>query len=131
MVGYPEIVLYASSSAPDTDFFVRLVDEAPDGPALEVCYGMMRARHRHSLDREEFLTPGEVTEFRIKLGATACRFLKGHRIRLEITSSDFPNHDRNHNTGRNDLADTELVAARQKIYHSAQHPSRLILRLET
>ncbi|MCK5381268.1 MAG: CocE/NonD family hydrolase, partial [Candidatus Latescibacteria bacterium] len=131
VVGYPEVALYASSSAPDTDFFARLVDEAPDGPALEVCYGMVRATHRHSLDREEFLTPGEVTEFWIKLGATACRFLKGHRIRLEITSSDFPNHDRNHNTGRNDLADTELVAAQQKIYHSAQHPSRLVLRLET
>jgi len=130
VVGYPEVVLYASSSAPDTDFFARLVDEAPDGPALEVCYGMVRARHRHSLDREEFLTPGEVTEFRIILGATACRFLKGHRIRLEITSSDFPNHDRNHNTGRNDLADTKCVTAQQKIFHSVEHPSRLVLRVD-
>jgi len=130
IVGYPEVVLYASSSAPDTDFFARLVDEHPDGPALEVCYGMVRARHRNSLDREELLTPGEVTEFRIKLGATACRFLKGHRIRLEITSSDFPNHDRNHNTGRNDLADTELVSAEQKIFHSAQYPSRLIVNVD-
>ncbi len=130
VVGYPEVVLYASSSAPDTDFFARLVNEDPDGPALEVCYGMVRARHRHSLDREEFLTPGEVTEFRIKLGATACRFLKGHRIRLEITSSDFPNHDRNHNTGRNDLADTKCVTAQQKIFHSVEHPSRLVLRVD-
>lgn len=131
VVGYPEVILYASSSAPDTDFFARLVDEQPDGPALDVCYGMVRARHRHSLDREDLLTPGEITEFRITLGPTACRFLKGHRIRLEITSSDFPNHDRNHNTGRNDLADTELVAARQKIFHSEKHPSRLIVRVHT
>ncbi len=127
IVGYPEFVLYASSSASDTDFFVRLVDEDPEGMALEVCYGMVRARHRNSLDEEELLTPGEVTEFRIKLGATANRFLKGHRLRVEITSSDFPNHDRNHNTGRNDLADTELVPAQQTIVHSPQHPSRLIV----
>ena len=127
VVGYPEVVLYAASSALDTDFFARLVDEHPDGPALEVCYGMVRARHRHSLDREELLVPGEVTEFRIELGPTACRFLEGHRIRLEITSSDFPNHDRNHNTGRNDLADPELVPARQTVFHSPEHPSRLVL----
>lgn len=130
IVGHPEVILYASSSARDTDFFARLVDEAPDGPAIEVCYGMVRARHRNSLDREELLTPGEVTEFRIKLGPTACRFLKGHRIRLEITSSDFPNHDRNHNTGGNDLAETELVAAQQKVFHSPQHRSRLILTVD-
>ena len=127
VVGYPEVILYASSSAPDTDFFARLVDEAPEGPALEVCYGMVRARHRHSFDQEDLLTPGEVTELRIKLGPTACRFLKGHRLRLEITSSDFPNHDRNHNTGKNDLADTELKIAHQKVFHCAEHPSRLVL----
>ena len=127
VVGYPEVILHASSSAPDTDFFARLVDEAPEGPALEVCYGMVRARHRHSFDQEDLLTPGEVTELRIKLGPTACRFLEGHRLRLEITSSDFPNHDRNHNTGKNDLADTELKIAHQKVYHCAAHPSRLVL----
>ena len=66
---------------------------------------MVRARHRNSLDVEELLTPGDVVELRIRMGPTACRFEPGHRIRLEITSSDFPNHDRNHNTGKNDLAD--------------------------
>jgi len=144
VVGYPEVILYASSSARDTDFFARLVDEHPDGPALEVCYGMVRARYRHSgtgcfsrnektpvpFDEEELLTPGEPTEFCITLGATACRFLKGHRIRLEITSSDFPNHDRNHNTGRNDLADTELVTADQSVFHSAEYPSRLVVAVD-
>ena len=131
VVGFPEVVLHASSSAPDTDFFARLVDEHPDGPALEVCYGMVRARHRHSLDREDLLTPGEITEFRIKLGPTACRFLKGHRIRLEITSSDFPNYDRNHNTGRNDLTEPELTIAQQRIFHSREYPSRLVVRVDT
>ena len=127
IVGYPEVILHASSSAPDTDFFASLVDEDPDGIAMEVASGMVRARHRNSLEQEDFLTPGEVTEFRIRLGATACRFRRGHRIRLEITSSDFPNYDRNHNTGKNDLADAELVPAEQRVFHSAEYPSRLVL----
>ena len=130
VVGYPEVILYASSSAPDTDFFSRLAVEDPEGQALEVCYGMVRARHRNSLHEEDFLTPVEVTEFRIKLGPTACQFRKGQRIRLEITSSDFPNHDRNHNTGRNDLADTELVPAAQNVFHTREYPSRLILAVD-
>ena len=128
-VGYSEVILYASTSAKDTDFFARLVDEHPAGPALEISYGMIRARHRNSIDREEFITPGEVVEYRIKLLPTACRFLKGHRIRLEITSSDFPNHDRNHNTGGNDLAETELSVAEQTIHHDSNHPSSLILKV--
>ena len=130
VVGHPEVVLHASSSAPDTDFFARLVDEHPEGPALEICYGMVRARHRHSIDHDELLVPGETTEFRIRLGPTACQFQPGHRIRLEITSSDFPNHDRNHNTGRNDLADTELVVARQEVFHAESLASRLVLPIQ-
>jgi uncharacterized protein len=127
VVGYPEVVLFASSSARDTDFFARLVDEAPEGPALEIGYGMVRARHRNSLDREELLCPEEVVELRIKMGATACRFARGHRVRLEVTSSDFPNHDRNHNTGGNDLEEVEMVRAEQNIFHSEKWPSRLNL----
>jgi hypothetical protein len=128
VAGYPEVVLFASSSAMDTDFFARLVDEFPDdGSALEICYGMVRARHRNGLDRVELLNPGEVVEYRIRLNATACRFLKGHRIRLEITSSDYPNHDRNHNTGKNDLVDVELVPATQTVFHGRSQPSRLIM----
>ena len=123
IAGYPEVVLFVSSSAPDTDFFARLVDEhPPGGPAPEMCYGMVRARHRNSLDVEELLTPGDVVELRIRMGPTACRFEPGHRIRLEITSSDFPNHDRNHNTGKNDLADPELVVATNAVHHSAAIP---------
>lgn len=127
IAGYPEVILYASSSALDTDFFARFVDENPDGQALESCYGMVRARYRNSMEREELLKPGEITEFRIKLGATACCFRKGHRIRLEITSSDFPNYDRNHNTGKNDILDADMVIAQQKIFHSLGYRSSLIL----
>jgi len=125
IAGNPEVILHASSSAPDTDFFARLVDDNPTGRAVEISYGMVRARHRHGLDREELLEPGKVTEFRIRLSPTACRFKRSHRIRLEITSSDFPCHDRNHNVGRNDLFDSELAVADQAIFHS----SRLILPL--
>ena len=127
VVGNPEVTLYAASSAPDTDFFVRLVDDDPNGKAMEVCYGMVRARHRNGFDTEDLLTPGEVTQFRIRMGIGACCFRKGHRIRLEICSSDFPNHDRNHNTGKNDLLDAEMVIAEQRVYHSQEHPSALIL----
>jgi len=159
IAGYPEVILYISSTAPDTDFFARLVDEFPDqstsqsesntetawyhtlrgnssspsqtlGPAREICYGMIRARHRNSLDDEELLEPGALTRVRIELGPTACCFERGHRIRLEITSSDFPNHDRNHNTGHNDLANSELVSAQQRVFHTAEYPSVLILPAE-
>ena len=127
VVGYPSLVLFATSSASDTDFFARLVDEDPAGQALEICYGMVRARHRNGLEREDLIEPGAVIEYRISLGATAICFQAGHRIRLEVTSSDFPNHDRNHNTGRNDLTDTEFIVAEQQVHHRASHASRLLV----
>ena len=127
IVGEPEVVLYAATSAADTDWFARLIDDEPGGRAMEVAYGMVRARYRNSLDREELITPGKVVEYHLRLTPTACRFLKGHRIRLDITSSDFPNFDRNHNTGRNDLLDAELLPANQTVHHSADYPSRIVL----
>jgi len=125
IAGNPELILYASSSAVDTDFFVWLADEHPEGKAVEVCYGMVRARHRNGRDQEDFLVPGTVTEFRIPLGPTACCFRAGHRIRVDISSSDFPNFDRNHNTGKNDLVDCELRVASQRVYHGPKTPSSL------
>lgn len=127
VVGYPEVVLWIASSCRDTDFFVWLVDEQADGVALDIASGMLKARHRNGLERCDLLIPGEPTELRIKLGATACRFLPGHRLRLEISSSDFPNYDRNHNTGGNDFFETELVTADQVIFHDTHRPSRVIL----
>lgn len=129
IVGHPEVALFAATTAPDTDWFARLADEEPGGPALEVSYGMVRARHRRSWDREEFVPPGEAAEYRIPLGPTACRFRKGHRIRLEIASSDYPNFDRNHNIGKNDLLDPEMQPADQTVFHSQARPSRLTLPL--
>ncbi|MEW6356226.1 MAG: CocE/NonD family hydrolase [Planctomycetota bacterium] len=127
VVGAPEVVLHAASSAMDTDFFARLVDVYPDGRAIDISIGMVRARYRNGFEPEQLLRPGEVVKYRITLSNTACRLLKGHRIQVEIASSDFPNYDRNHNTGRDDFNNPELIPARQTIHHSKQYPSRLIL----
>ncbi len=127
IAGYPEARLFVSTSAPDTDFFARLIDEVPGGMALELCFGVLRLRHRHSLEEEDFLPPGEVAELRIRLGAVACCIREGHRIRLEVTSSDFPNFDRNHNTGGRDLFESELRIADQRVWHGGEQLSRLIL----
>lgn len=132
IIGKPEVVLFAASSAPDTDFFARLVDEDPQGVAVDVSYGMIRARHRNGLNCNDPLIPDQITEFCIPLRPVACRFVKGHSIRIEITSSDFPNFDRNHNLGRNDLYDAELAVAKQRVIHSTKYPSRLVMpRAET
>lgn len=127
IAGHPRVVLYVSSSACDTDFFARLVDEHPQGQAIEIAYGMARMRHRESFDDEDLIHPNRVYELSIELGPTACCFRAGHRVRLEITSSDFPNHDRNHNTGANDLCDTRLLVAKQRVWHDADCPSQLLL----
>jgi putative CocE/NonD family hydrolase len=126
-IGYPETVLYAASNRPDTDFFARLIDVAPDGSAIDVTHGMVRARHREALDKVTLLTPGETTEFHIKMRPTAHRFLAGHRIRLDITSSDFPSYDRNHNTSADPNADGELVTATQTVRHGGEFATRLVL----
>lgn len=127
IAGHPEVILHAASTAPDTDLFARLSDDEAGGRSLEICYGMVRARYRQGLDREIPLTPGEPAVFRIRLGPTACRFLQGHRIRLDIAAADFPLHDRNHHTGGNDLFESKLVTATQTVFHSVGRPSCLIL----
>jgi putative CocE/NonD family hydrolase len=126
-IGYPETVLFASSSRPDADFFARLIDVAPDGRAIDVTHGMVRARHRESLEKVTLLTPGETVEFQIKMRPTAHRFLPGHRIRLDVTSSDYPSYDRNHSTAADPNVDAELVAATQTVRHGGKFASRLIL----
>ena len=103
----------------------------PIALAQSLCYGIVRARFRNGLEFPEILTPGEQYEFRIQLSPTCNRFLPGHRIRLDGTSSDFPNFDRNHNTGGEDWAESELRPARQSIYHDAGRASRLTLPVMT
>lgn len=126
-IGYPEVVLFAASNCPDTDFFARVVDVGPEGQAIDVASGMIRARYRNGLDKPQLLSPGEVNEFRIRLRPTAHRFLTGHRIRLDITSSDFPNYDRNHNTAADQNVDGQLATATQTVQHGGMRSSRLVL----
>lgn len=129
VTGCGTVTLHAASTAPDTDFFIHLCDEGPDGSALEVDHGMVRARHRAGLDRNDPITPGEVVEYTIPLRGTACCFRKGHRVRLDIASANFPCYDRNHNTGGNDLFEAELRVAEQTVHHHAAHASRMVLPL--
>lgn len=127
IAGYPEVVLHVQCSTPDTDLFARLIDVAPDGRATDVAMGMVRARHRHGLDRADFLAPDAVTELRVRLRPTAVLFRPGHRIRLDVTSSDFPNYDRNHNTAADPNSDSRLQRARITLHSGGARPSRLIL----
>jgi uncharacterized protein len=127
VTGLPEVELFAASSAPDTDWVARLIDVAPDGLARDVCMGLARARFRNGVNKPRLIKPGETLKYSIRLGPTANAFLPGHRIRLDITSSDFPNYDRNHNTAADQNADRELVRAMQSIEHSGRYSSRLLL----
>lgn len=127
VVGPIELVLYVSSNVPDTDFTGKLVDVAPDGTAWNLQEGVIRARYREGLEKEVFMKPGEVYEVRLELQATANRFLPGHRIRLEVASSNFPRFERNLNTGGDNITETDWRVANNRVHHSAEHPSRLIL----
>ena len=127
VTGKPVVELYASSSAPDTDWFVRLVDVYPSGLALDVSRGFVRARYRNGLDKPKLIKPGEVVKYTIRMRPTSNAFLPGHRIRLDITSSDFPNYYRNHNTQFDQNVDATLVVANQTIYHGGKQATRIIL----
>ncbi len=126
-MGQVRVQLYAASSAPDTDFTAKLVDVFPDGRALIVSEGILRARYREGLAREVLMQPGTVYPLPIELGPIAVRFLAGHRIRLEISSSNAPRYDVNPNTGREIASERHPVSATQRIFHTAGHPSALIL----
>ena len=127
VTGYPIVEMYATSSVPDTDFFVRLIDVHPDGLARDVSLGMVRARYRDGLDKPRLIEPGQMVKYEVRMNPTANAFLPGHRIRLDITSSDFPNYDRNHNTDTDQNADATLATAEQTIHHGGRHPTRIIL----
>ena len=127
VIGPVQVVLFASTSTPDTDFTAKLVDVFPDGDARNLTDGILRIRYRDSLEKPQIAVPGQIYELNIDAGVTSNVFLKGHRVRLEISSSNFPRFDRNPNTGRPIADETVLRKADQIIYHDRQHPSRLIL----
>ncbi len=127
VTGPIEVKLWAASSARDTDFVVKLIDEWPDGFAQELCHGIVRARYRESYNEPTLLEPDAVYQYTIQVNPTSNCFKAGHRIRLDISSSDFPNFDRNHNTGLDDYADATLVTARQTVFHDHARPSHVTL----
>lgn len=119
--------LWAATSAPDTDFTAKLVDVSPQGVAIGITSGIVRARYRDSVERPGPVEPGTVYQYSIELEPTAWVMKAGHRIRVDISSSDFPNYDRNHNTGVDYYSDPVLVPAQQTIFHDSAHPSRIVL----
>ena len=128
VTGPISVKLYAASSAPDTDFIARLIDVCPSGTAYNLSEAIIRARFRESIwDPPQLLKPGKIYEYTIELLPTSNVFLRGHRLRLHITSSNFPMWDRNPNTGHDQGIDDELAIARQTIYHDRQYPSHVVL----
>ena len=121
------MALYVSSDAPDTDFTVKLVDVGPDGSAYNIQEGALRMRYRESLSREAMMRADEVYEITVDLHATSNYFAPGHRIRIEVSSSNFPRWSRNLNTGADNHTSTEWSVAHNVIHHSARYPSRFVL----
>jgi putative CocE/NonD family hydrolase len=127
VTGPVSLELYAKSSSVDTDFTAKLVDVWPDGFAQNLTEGIVRARYRNSPERTELMNPGEIYKFMIDLWSTSDVVRKGHRLRLELSSSNFPRFDRNLNTGVDDSRSVAMIKATNSILHDNLHPSVLTL----
>jgi uncharacterized protein len=127
VTGPVDVELYVESSALDTDFTAKLVDVGPDGFARNLTDGIIRARYRDAREKAELLKPGQVYKLTIDLWATSNVFLKGHALRLEISSSNFPRFDRNLNTAEQPESGQRFISATNAIFHDHKHPSALIL----
>jgi len=133
VTGAITVKLHASSSARDTDFTAKLIDvcplseDYPDGLAINLTDSIIRARYRNGWNKPELLKPGEIYEFTFQLYPTSNVFKKGHRIRLDISSSNFPRFDVNPNTGGDLGLERRFEIAHQEIYHDAEHPSWIVL----
>lgn len=127
VTGFITAEIYAATSAADTDFTAMLVDVDPSGYARYLGDGIIRARYRNSTAKAEPITPNQVYKYTIDLWATSNVFKAGHRIRVYLSSSNFPRFNRNLNTGEKTIGATRMEKARQTIYHDAEHPSAIIL----
>jgi len=129
VTGSVTLQVFVSSTAVDTDITAKLVDVFPDGRALNICDGILRLRYRNGQSQPELMTPGEVYEVTVPMSVTSNVFLAGHRIRLDISSSNFPHFDRNSNTGGEISFEAldDMVVADNAIHHGGAHPSRLVL----
>jgi putative CocE/NonD family hydrolase len=127
IAGPVKMKLFASTDGRDTDYMVKLVDVHPNGFAMNIAEGILRARFRKGLDRMELLKPGEAYEFEIDMRGTASVFAPGHRIRVDITSSNFPQYDRNPNTGEDLGQSAQVRVARQTVFHTPDRRSHIVL----
>ena len=127
VTGTVRLVLAAATSAPDTDFTGKLVDVFPGGEARNITDGMLRMRYRSGLEKPILSQAGSIYPLTIDMGVTSNVFLAGHRIRLEVSSSNFPRFDRNPNTGRPIAEETSLVSAKQTVWHGRRLISYLVL----
>lgn len=127
ITGPVSLELFAKSTAVDTDFTAKLVDVAPDGFAQNLTEGIVRARYRDSQEKPTLMNPGQVYKFTIDLWSTSNVFLKGHALRLEVSSSNFPRFDRNLNSGEAQGTGEHYVPATNTILHDSEHPSALLL----
>jgi hypothetical protein len=130
VTGPVTLELYVKSSAVDTDFTGKLVDVWPNGFAQNLTEGILRARYRDSQERPSLINPGQVYKLTLDLWSTSNVFKKGHVIRLEVSSSNFPRFDRNLNTGdENNALGSRFVTATNTVLHDSEHPSALVLPL--
>jgi uncharacterized protein len=127
IAGPVRVLLHVATSATDTDFTAKLVDVWPDGRAINLTDGILRLRYRESIEKPVLAKPGEIYRIVIEAGPTSAVFHKGHSVRLEISSSNFPRFARNPNTGRSIADETEVRTALQTVYHDRRHPSHLLL----
>ena len=127
VTGLVRVVLYASTTAPDTDFSAKLIDVFPDGTARNLTDGLLRLRYRNGLEHAMPVRPGEIFPVTIDAGVTSNVFGIGHRVRLEVSSSNFPRFDRNPNTGRPVAEETTLRVARQTVHFGRRYASHILL----
>jgi putative CocE/NonD family hydrolase len=127
VTGTVGITLHVSSDVKDTDFTVKLIDVAPDGTAYNLDETIQRARYREGYDKEVFMDPGQTYEIELSPLSTSNWFGPGHRIRIEVSSSNFPRFMRNMNTGGNTWDETKGVVAHNLVHHSREHPSQIRL----
>ena len=126
VAGEVKLRFTAAVSTPDTDFAATLTYVTPEGKSMLLTTGMLRARFR-DINKEELLIPGKLYDFEINLSHIAVKFMPGYAIRLSLCGQHFPAFDRNANSGKTILEDTELFISKHTIYHDAEHPATLIL----
>jgi putative CocE/NonD family hydrolase len=127
IAGPVKVKLFASTDGPDTDWMIKLTDVYPDGTSMPISEGILRAKFREGLDKIKLLTPNQTYQYDIELTGTANVFQKGHRIRVDVTSSDFPQFDRNPNTGEKLGQSDKVRIAHQTIFHGAAQASYIEL----